>query len=1172
MFSTIFRFEVRYWLRNPSVYIYLVTVFMLAVGSMAAAAGVFGSSSVNDLRIANSPMSIYSFQSFLGKLILFIIPAIIGNSIYRDFKSRTYHLLYSYPFKKTDFLFGKFLSSLAVVWLVSLVSVMGLVVGTQLPWVNGGSIIPFAWQPYFHVLFYYLLPNTLLLSTIVFAVVTVTRNIYAGFITVVIIFIGREIVTRISGSEIFITALLDPLGDTATLLETQSWSLIEQSRNAIPLTSSIIYNRILWLLIGSGAFSFTYSFFRFGQQATSFFKVRSGKRNDKDNFGQLLTITLPTVSYRYGWWQQLIVSWRLSHIEFRSIIRSGSFISILLAGLLLVVILLFQMNAPYETRILPVTWVMLAFPIFFYSLLVNFMTFLYAGILTHRKRISRINELVDSTAVETWALALSKWLALVKMQIVLLMVVMLAGISVQAYSGYYHFEISHYLVDLLGIHLIGFMIWAFAALLIQAVFNNSYVGLFFLLIGFFAVAELQSFGISSLLLRFNQNPDSGFFIYYSDFIGHGHALIPYFVYKSYWFVFGCLLFIAAVILWPRGIQYSLSERLKLAFMNWNGSLRYASLAVVVIFIFMAFLISKQEGQDHAPSVKQQKHLQALADKKYKRYVGFKQPRVVDVDVTMNIFPITNSFQSNGTYRLINKTNQFIDTLLIQYAKDIKTVYSFDQEINISSRDTLVNFDVVTLTKPLQPGDSMSMYFNVASITNSLLYRNSEVEKDGTYLTSLIYPSLGYYSNEPKPLPSDSTARYNHYRSIDSDFINFKAIVSTSLDQLAIAPGYLHKNWTKDDRNYFQYQSTSPVTNDYMFASGRYKVKRGSWNDIALEIYYHPSHEYILDDLMRGLKATLEYCENNVGPYQHKQVRIIEYSRKLGDFAQSFANTIPVSERSFVMDLDDKNENGLNLAFLGAAHELAHQWWGHQVIPADAVGSRMVTESMAEYISLCVLEKTYGKAKAQKFREKAMDIYLRKRVEDADEKPLVYNDGLERSYIPYQKGSLALYALRDFIGEEKLNTALRSYLNATKFQKPPYTTSVEMVHYLKQVTPDSLQYLITDLFETVTWYDNKLVKATATKLGNGKYLIEVKYEINKYQLMNGSGKLIPLMDYIEIGVFSKTNKELYLRKHRVNQKLNTVRVVVDEEPISAMIDPHYKLIDMNLKDNRIKVID
>jgi len=186
--------------------------------------------------------------------------------------------------------------------------------------------------------------------------------------------------------------------------------------------------------------------------------------------------------------------------------------------------------------------------------------------------------------------------------------------------------------------------------------------------------------------------------------------------------------------------------------------------------------------------------------------------------------------------------------------------------------------------------------------------------------------------------------------------------------------------------------------------------------------------------------------------------------------------------------------------------------------------------------------------------------------------MLYNDGLERSYIPYQKGSLALYALRDFIGEEKLNTALRSYLNATKFQKPPYTTSVEMVHYLKQVTPDSLQYLITDLFETVTWYDNKLVKATATKLGNGKYLIEVKYEINKYQLMNGSGKLIPLMDYIEIGVFSKTNKELYLRKHRVNQKLNTVRVVVDEEPISAMIDPHYKLIDMNLKDNRIKVID
>ena len=43
----------------------------------------------------------------------------------------------------------------------------------------------------------------------------------------------------------------------------------------------------------------------------------------------------------------------------------------------------------------------------------------------------------------------------------------------------------------------------------------------------------------------------------------------------------------------------------------------------------------------------------------------------------------------------------------------------------------------------------------------------------------------------------------------------------------------------------------------------------------------------------------------------------------------------------------------------AAHELTHQWWGNPVIPADMLGAKMLTESLAEYTALKVLEKEYG---------------------------------------------------------------------------------------------------------------------------------------------------------------------------------------------------------------------
>ncbi|MEJ7665203.1 MAG: hypothetical protein WKG07_39605 [Hymenobacter sp.] len=60
------------------------------------------------------------------------------------------------------------------------------------------------------------------------------------------------------------------------------------------------------------------------------------------------------------------------------------------------------------------------------------------------------------------------------------------------------------------------------------------------------------------------------------------------------------------------------------------------------------------------------------------------------------------------------------------------------------------------------------------------------------------------------------------------------------------------------------------------------------------------------------------------------------------------------------------------------------------------------------------------------------------------------------YIHYSKGSVVMYALQDYLGEQKLNAALREYVQAVAFQGPPYANSTEFVSYLRQAAPDSLQ--------------------------------------------------------------------------------------------------------------------
>jgi aminopeptidase N len=74
----------------------------------------------------------------------------------------------------------------------------------------------------------------------------------------------------------------------------------------------------------------------------------------------------------------------------------------------------------------------------------------------------------------------------------------------------------------------------------------------------------------------------------------------------------------------------------------------------------------------------------------------------------------------------------------------------------------------------------------------------------------------------------------------------------------------------------------------------------------------------------------------------------------------------------------------------------------------------------------VMEREFGSAQMRRFLRCELDMYLSGRGgELVEELPL---ELVERQpYIHYRKGSLVLYALKDAIGEERLNRALRRYV-------------------------------------------------------------------------------------------------------------------------------------------------
>jgi len=371
-------------------------------------------------------------------------------------------------------------------------------------------------------------------------------------------------------------------------------------------------------------------------------------------------------------------------------------------------------------------------------------------------------------------------------------------------------------------------------------------------------------------------------------------------------------------------------------------------------------------------------------------------------------------------------------------------------------------------------------------------------------------------------------------------------------------------------------------------SDKYEVMKDIWKskadsngtqkEVALEIYHHKEHTANLDRMMNGMKDALSYFSENFGEYQHRQLRIIEFPR-YQSFAQSFANTVPYSEEiGFMLNM---KKDDIDMNYYVTAHETAHQWWGHQVTEAPVQGSSMLSETLSQYSALMVMKHKYPKEMIQKFLKYELESYLRGRSgERKKELPL---DLVERQqYIHYSKGSLIMFALQDYIGEDKINLALRNYLNKWKFSEGIYPTTTDLTDEIKAVTPDSLQYLITDLVENITFYDNETKTATYKELGNDMY--EVTLVLKSKKIVADSLGLeteLPLTEWIDIGVYGeepkKVNAEgykfaplLYLEKHQIRKENSTITIKVKGKPVKAGIDPLNKLIDRHPDDNVKKV--
>jgi aminopeptidase N len=545
----------------------------------------------------------------------------------------------------------------------------------------------------------------------------------------------------------------------------------------------------------------------------------------------------------------------------------------------------------------------------------------------------------------------------------------------------------------------------------------------------------------------------------------------------------------------------------------------------------------------------------------------------------------------GSYRLRNKTNAPLDSLRIQMDPAVQTTLTGLPAHTVELDDRRHGMKVLKLREALAPGANLPFGFTVEvrnpGFTNS--GEPGKINENGTMFTSeSFFPTFGYVQakeiedrnerrkrglGEPHrmPLLDDAAARKSNFWKLfgfDADLVDFETTVSTSRDQVAIAPGALLNSWEKDGRRYFHYRMDKPILPFFVYQSGRWDVAGAEWQDVPIRVYHDARHTYNIASMLKGTQRALDYYSASFGPYPHKDVRITEFPL-YQQYARSFPGVIPFSESlGFINDLRDPN--GVDHVFYVTAHEVAHQWWGDQVIAANSQGAGMVTESVAEYAALMTVEKEFGAEKVRHILRFDLDQYLAGRGKElVAEQPLVKVEN--QLYIAYRKGSMVFYRLREEIGEAALNRALKAFVSAHRYQTGSYVTSRDLLAAIRAETPADKQELLTDLFERIVLYDNRVLNASAQQRADGQWEVTMKLRLAKLEA-NGRGKetVRSFDEPVEMAVFGAGGRVLVREKRRLAGGDSTVTFTVKEKPSEAGVDPYNILIDRTPGDNRKQV--
>jgi hypothetical protein len=1183
-FGEVFRFEVEYRLRQPSTWAYALVLFGIPFLLLHVING-----SSNDL---NAPIAVMQMTTILGSVGMLVTAGIFGDAASRDVQTRMHSLFYTSPIREVQYLGGRFLGGLVVNAVLVMGVPLGLLLASVMPYMSAGKFGPVQLDAYVQAYVLMLLPNVIIIGAFMFAAAALTRQALATYLGGLALFLLGALAAEFStalGSKT-LEALLGPFGGGAIELTTQFWTPAEQNSRLIGWPTAMLLNRALWIGVATLVFGLLVARFRFthpgGVAVRRWWRRRAVVDTAPDRLAPIHMASGAAAARRsFGFGGRVRQTIAIAARGWREIAATKAFLLILAGAMVIVFTAGWNVGTEvFGTESWPVTHLIAGTVLSsFLPPVIALLVAVFAGELVWREREVGMGDIAAVAPVPNGVALLGRFLALVAMLAALQLAFMAAGMILQALQGWTRFEIPVYLKLLFGIKLVDYVLLAVLAMAVHVVVDNKYLGHLVVVVYFVSTMVSGLIGITNSMVVYGSDPGW----VWSDLNGLAPFVAGLVWFKLYWAAWALLFALLASLFWVRGRELGARRRLALARQRLRGgALRAALVALTLIVTLGGFVFYNTHVLNDYSTPDEIAEGKAEYERKYKRFEDAPSPVLFAARMNVELYPAERAAEIAGTFRLVNRTDSVIDSIHVLPSMQVETrAVRFDRGARLAVDDSVLRYRIYALERPLAPGDSIAMTFELVHRPRG--FRNAgaatDVTPNGAYIEGNWLPALGYSPGRelwdetkrrelglpPRTVAPSAGDVETRAGATPVQLVDVETIIGTDPRQTAVTPGTLVREWTEKGRRYFHYKTDQPIRYGGAVLSAEYAIRRDTANGVALSVYYHPTHDVNVDRMMRSMRASLAYYGEQFGPYQYDELRIVEFPR-YASFARAHPHTITFSEGSAFLTRVDSGD--VDRTFFVVAHETAHQWWGGQVIPAEAPGAGLVSETLAMYSSMMVLEQEYGEQMVRDFHDYNMAQYFVGRsVYTSRDAPLL--DVVDQGHVYYFKGAVVMHTLRELIGAETLNGALRRFRDRHAGPAAPPPTSRALYAELGAVTPDSLRSLLSDLFEHITIWDVRTDSVTAEPVDGGQYRVTLFVEVSKARSDSiGNLTATEMHDLVEIGVFAgdvqdqSPGEPLYLKQHRIRAGKQAIVIAVPRQPARAGIDPRHKLIEREHGDN------